>query len=160
MTDDRQTTDHATEKWVGIGEIGCARVTPPSEMSTHSLVTSSGTGLRSCVRLGVESVQLAGITSSLLPHVVCTSSALGNGVVVVVIVSVGPPLTLGCSSTPGGALAPRTGASHSAPCAATAAAAAMPASASSRTLDAVPLETVVSVGELTTNCGYKKYVYK
>jgi len=25
VTDDRQTTDHATEKWLAIGEIACAR---------------------------------------------------------------------------------------------------------------------------------------
>jgi len=26
VTDGRQTTDHATEKWVAIGEIACARI--------------------------------------------------------------------------------------------------------------------------------------
>jgi len=31
VTDDRQTTDHATEKWVAIGEVACARAILPNK---------------------------------------------------------------------------------------------------------------------------------
>jgi len=39
MTDDRQTTDHATEKCVGLGGNACAaRATPSNNSNNHDML--------------------------------------------------------------------------------------------------------------------------
>ena len=42
MTDDRQTTDHTTEKCVAIGEVACTRaISPNNNKKKYNLATTS-----------------------------------------------------------------------------------------------------------------------